>query len=184
MREYFQPIDPKVVVDMSCATGLFTRRLAKSNEYDRVIACDYSDSMLTEARNRIKADADLSSVGGTSQTSLELVRCDVGAIPMQDASIDALHAGAAMHCWPDLESAMTEIYRVLKPEGRFFATTFLANYFSNVQGISGESVQEKAFQYFESVDTLRDIVKGGGFTDEKIEIEVLGTACVVIRAEK
>ena len=182
MRDYFQPLDPKVVVDMSCATGLFTRRLAKSNVYDRVIACDYSDSMLMEARNRIRTDPDLSS--GKLSTTLDLVRCDVGDIPMQDESVDALHAGAAMHCWPDLDSAMSEIHRVLKPGGRFFATTFLAAYFSNVKGISGESVQEKAFQYFESVDVLRDIVKKGGFTEENINIEVLGSACVVIRAEK
>lgn len=182
MRDFFEPVEPKVVVDMSCATGLFTRRLAKSNDYNRVIACDYSDSMLLEARNRIRADPDLSSQ--KLATTLDLVRCDVGDIPMQEGSVDALHAGAAMHCWPDLDSAMTEIYRVLKPGGRFFTTTFLAAYFSNVQGISGESVQEKAFQYFESVDVLRDIVKKGGFSEENIDIEVLGAACVVIRVKK
>lgn len=182
VRDFFEPVEPKVVVDMSCATGLFTRRLAKSNDYNRVIACDYSDSMLLEARNRIRADPDLSSQ--KLATTLDLVRCDVGDIPMQEGSVDALHAGAAMHCWPDLDSAMTEIYRVLKPGGRFFTTTFLAAYFSNVQGISGESVQEKAFQYFESVDVLRDIVKKGGFSEENIDIEVLGAACVVIRVKK
>merc|ERR1712194_1000997 len=50
-----------VVVDMSCATGLFTRRFTKSNEYSRVIACDYSDSMLIEARRRIRSDPEITS---------------------------------------------------------------------------------------------------------------------------
>ena len=58
--EYFAPVieqkndknEDTVLVDMSCATGLFTRRFTKSNTYSRVIACDYSDSMLTEARRR------------------------------------------------------------------------------------------------------------------------------------
>jgi ubiquinone/menaquinone biosynthesis C-methylase UbiE len=98
--------------------------------------------------------------------------------------VDALHAGAAMHCWPDLDSALSEIYRVLKPGGRFFATTFLAPYFRGVQSMSGEDVQQKAFQYFETVDVLKDIVLSGGFQEENIEIEVLGTACVVIKAVK
>lgn len=97
-REYFAPVIEKkrdsVVVDMSCATGLFTRRLTKSNEYSRVIACDYSDSMLTEARRRIRADPEIAS----SSTKLDLVRCDVAKIPMKTDSIDAFHAGAAMHC--------------------------------------------------------------------------------------
>lgn len=181
VREFFEAVDPKVVVDMSCATGLFTRRLAKSNEYDRVLGCDYSESMLLEARRRIQSEPSLTAPG---KTRLDLVRCDVGNIPMKSESIDALHAGAAMHCWPDLDSALSEIHRVLKPGGRFFATTFLAPYFRGVQSVSGQDVQQKAFQYFETVDILRDIVVSGGFKEEDVDIEVLGTACVVIRAEK
>ena len=61
--------------------------------------------MLTEARRRIKADPTLSQL---KSNQLELVRLDVGRIPMQTGSVDALHAGAAMHCWPDLPSAASE----------------------------------------------------------------------------
>jgi len=183
VREYFMPINPEVVVDMSCATGLFTRRLTKGNDYSRVIGCDYSEAMLLEARNRISTDPELST-NKSSKTNLDLVRCDVGEIPMKSDSIDALHAGAAMHCWPDLDSAFTEIYRVLRPGGRFFASTFLAPYFRNVQAVGGDGVESQAFQYFESVEALKDIVMKGGFEESDIEIEVLGTACVIIRAEK
>ena len=45
-----------VLVDMSCGTGLFTRKFNKSNLFDRVIACDYSDSMLRETRWRLERD--------------------------------------------------------------------------------------------------------------------------------
>ncbi len=187
--DYFAPsvaLSPSsVVVDMSCATGLFTRRLAKSGNYGRILGCDYSDSMLTEARRRIKADPELSPK--SLKTSLDLVRLDVGQIPMRTESVDSLHAGAAMHCWPDLDAAMSEIYRVLKPGGRYFATTFLSTYFANVAAMDGQSgmaPSQQAFQYFDSVDTLKDLVVGGGFDESKVTIEVLGTSCVVIRAEK
>ena len=187
-REYFAPATASadhdvVVVDMSCATGLFTRRFAGADEYDRVIACDYSESMLTEARRRIQSDNNLKNL---KTTQLDLVRCDVGEIPMQSASVNAFHAGAAMHCWPDLQGAVKEIYRVLKPGGRYFATTFLSSYFGTLQASEGGATgpSSQAFQYFESVDQLRKLMEDGGFEHDKIHIEVLGTACVVIRCEK
>lgn len=105
---------------------------------------------------------------------------------MQSNSVDALHAGAAMHCWPELVKAASEIHRVLKPGGRYFATTFLSSYFGTLQsaegGASGPSRQ--AFQYFESTDQLRSLLEEGGFSPHKISIEVLKPAAVVIRCEK
>ena len=109
--------------------------------------------MLTEARRRISEESKLSAL---KTTKLDLVRLDVGQIPMKDESIDCLHAGAAMHCWPDLDAAASEIYRVLKPNGRYFATTFLSPYFSNLSRMDGQTttVSQQAYQYFESIDTL------------------------------
>lgn len=163
--------------------GLFTRRFAALDTYDRVLGCDYSAAMLSEARRRIGTESSLSNL---RKTHLDLVRLDVCQIPMQAASVDALHAGAAMHCWPDLEKAAAEIYRVLKPGGRYFATTFLSEYFGTLQQAEGGQTgpSRQAFQYFESVDQLRRLLEGAGFEHDKIRIEVLGLACVVIRCEK
>ena len=138
--------------------------------------------MLLEARNRISADPDLGD--DSIKTKLDLVRCDVGEIPMKTESVDALHAGAAMHCWPDLDSAMSEINRVLKPGGRFIASTFLAPYFRTVQAATGDGIEQQAFQYFESVEALKEIVMRGGFKESEVDIEVLGSACAIIRVIK
>jgi ubiquinone/menaquinone biosynthesis C-methylase UbiE len=194
-KEYFAPViakrrssgEDKVVVDMSCATGLFTRRFLKSGEYDRVIACDYSDSMLTEARRRIRTDSELAS----SNKKLDLVRCDVAKIPLKSGSIHAFHAGAAMHCWPEIELSLKEIHRVLAPGGRYFATTFLGTYFQNVANLEktsngGNNVEQsmQAFQYFPNVEHLRDLLLDAGFDGDKVEVEAVGSACVIIRCEK
>lgn len=183
-------LDDVVLVDMSCATGLFTRRFATAaaspphSHISRVLGCDYSASMLDEARRRI--DAMPKETTG-SAVQLDLIRCDVGQIPMQTGSVDGLHAGAAMHCWPDLPRAASEIYRVLRPDGgRYFATTFLSSYFKTLQQAEGGAAgpSRQAFQYFESVQQLRNLMEEGGFDADKIFIEVLGNACVVIRCEK
>ena len=92
-----------------------------------------------------------------------------------------------MHCWPDLPAAMSEIYRVLREDGgRFFATTFLSDFFRTLQSMQdgAASPNQQAFQYFRSVDEIRTLLENGGFEREKISIEVLGSACVVIRCEK
>ncbi|KAL7542161.1 hypothetical protein ACHAXR_011583 [Thalassiosira sp. AJA248-18] len=194
-KEYFAPVIEKkresnedsVLVDMSCATGLFTRRFTKSNEYSRVIACDYSDSMLSEARRRIRADPEIAS----SPTKLDLVRCDVANIPMKTDSIDAFHAGAAMHCWPEIEKSLAEIHRVLVPGGRYFATTFLGNYFENVaaaerasNGGADVAPSVQAFQYFPTKEYLTDLLVDAGFEVEKVNVEVVGSGCVIMRCEK
>jgi ubiquinone/menaquinone biosynthesis C-methylase UbiE len=174
--------DDSVVVDMSCATGLFTRRLAASGQYRRVLGCDYSASMLSEARRRIQT-ASKTSNGAI----LELIQCDVGRIPTQTESVPALHAGAAMHCWPDLPRAVSEIHRVLTPNGgRYFATTFLSSYFGTLQRAEGGATgpSRQAFQYFASTEQLVDLLVQGGFDRDKVQVELLGRACVVIRCEK
>ena len=57
--------------------------------------------------------------------SVELFRVDVAQLPFNTQSLSAVHAGAALHCWVQLETGLEEIRRVLKPGAPFFATTFL-----------------------------------------------------------
>ena len=91
-----------------------------------------------------------------------------------------------MHCWPDLPAAASEIYRVLKPGGRYFATTFLADWFRTLQTSEGAVTgpNRQAFNYFESASQLRNLMEGGGFVHDKVSIEILAPSCVVVRCEK
>jgi len=161
------------------------RRLAKSEKYARVIGCDYSETMLMEARNRIRTDPVLREKV-PSRTKLDLVRCDVAKIPMQTASVDALHSGAAMHCWPELQQGLSEIYRVLKPGGRFFATTFITRELGIIEETEGGATdfRTQVFQNFESAEQIKNYLTTAGFEEDKIEVEILGVACIVIRCIK
>eukprot|EP00850_Spirogloea_muscicola_P016613 SM000136S00159 [mRNA] locus=s136:56084:57808:- [translate_table: standard] len=119
-QSYFRPAtDGNTLVDVSCGSGLFSRRFAASGEYDVVVALDFSASMLQQARSFFNADPRL------DKQRLALVRADVGRLPFVTGSIQAIHAGAAIHCWPQPAAAIAEISRVLKPGGVFVGTTFL-----------------------------------------------------------
>ncbi|CAI5516759.1 unnamed protein product [Closterium sp. Naga37s-1] len=110
-----------LLVDLSCGSGLFTRRFAASQDWRHVAAADLSPAMLEQTAQYIRDDPLLRE----QQSAISLLRVDVSRLPFPSASVDAIHAGAALHCWPSPSLAMAEISRVLRPGGRFVATTFL-----------------------------------------------------------
>jgi len=119
--DYLRPVAAgKVLVDMSCGSGLFSRRFLASGAFSGVIAADYSESMLREARQYFDQDITL------DPTRYVLLRADVARMPFQSSSVAALHAGAAIHCWPNPQASLAEISRVLQPGGVFVASTFLS----------------------------------------------------------
>ena len=150
--DYLRPQYGRTLVDMSCGSGLFTRRFAKSGKFDGVIASDFSESMLSQTYDFIERDSAI------DPTSVLLLRADVGRLPFETGSVSAIHAGkrppsiaqlthrrmclrcamsrhavhmrfsragAAIHCWPNPSAALAEISRVLKPGGVFVGSTFL-----------------------------------------------------------
>ncbi|GLI62397.1 hypothetical protein VaNZ11_005014 [Volvox africanus] len=112
----------KVLVDMSCGSGLFSRRFARSGSFAGVIAADFSESMLQQTREYCLAEGG--ALNGS--TPIMLLRADVGRLPFATGSVAAIHAGAAIHCWPNPQVALAEISRVLAPGGVFVASTFLS----------------------------------------------------------
>jgi SAM-dependent methyltransferase len=117
--EYLAPAYGETLVDMSCGSGLFSRRFLKSGRFAGVIAADFSESMLGQAKQYLNEDPTL------DPSRYLLLRADVGRLPFATGSVAAIHAGAAIHCWPNPSAAFAEISRVLRPGGLFVASTFL-----------------------------------------------------------
>ncbi|EIE18993.1 S-adenosyl-L-methionine-dependent methyltransferase [Coccomyxa subellipsoidea C-169] len=117
--DYLQAAYGEVLVDMSCGSGLFSRRFVRSGKFAGVIAADFSESMLTQAKQFFDEDRSLDT------RQYVLLRADVGRLPFPTGSVAAIHAGAAIHCWPNPTMAVAEISRVLRPGGVFVGSTFL-----------------------------------------------------------
>lgn len=60
-QDYLKPQKGGVLLDVSCGSGLFTRRFVKSGDYKAVIALDFSESMLRQTSEFIKSDSSLST---------------------------------------------------------------------------------------------------------------------------
>jgi len=96
------------VLDAGCGTGLLLEQeaLAVGSE-GRAEGIDYSEDMLAHARARC---ADLPQVG-LNQGSVE-------SLPFDDASFDALSCTQCLLYVENLDRALQEFYRVLRPGGR------------------------------------------------------------------
>jgi ubiquinone/menaquinone biosynthesis C-methylase UbiE len=137
-----------------------TRNFIKSKSFKRVLGVDLSPSMLKETfRRSINEKIEIP----------ELIRADSSKLPFKSNSIDAIHAGAAMHCWPRLNESLSEIYRVLKPGGVYYASTFFTGQFLQQQQ---QQSQQQGFYMFKSEDEISSLVSEAGFQKE-------GGACVV-----
>lgn len=158
------------LLDLSCGSGLFSRRFAASPLFDGVIAADYSESMLRTAAAGLQAD-------GVPAGRYLPLRVDAGRLPFANGSLAAVHAGAALHCWPAPGLAVAEVGRVLKPGGVFVASTFL-NGAAPLGSILGDSAAAKITRYIPgtvpstngayrwwSEDELRDVCAAAGLVD-------------------
>ncbi|GMY17270.1 uncharacterized methyltransferase At1g78140, chloroplastic-like [Fagus crenata] len=118
-KDFLDPVLGGNIVDASCGSGLFSRLFAKSGLFSLVVALDYSENMLQQCYEFIKQEENF------PKENLILVRADISRLPFVSSSVDAVHAGAALHCWPSPSAAVAEISRVLRPGGVFIATTYL-----------------------------------------------------------
>ncbi|MDJ0552878.1 MAG: class I SAM-dependent methyltransferase [Microcoleaceae cyanobacterium MO_207.B10] len=151
--------DSEVVVDISCGSGIMARQLIKTGKYKQVIALDYSEFMLNELQQKMKQE-------NIPLSKIMLIRGDVEMLPFADNSIEAIYSGAAMHCWPNTEQGINNIYRVLSTGGKLFATTFM------------KPLPSIVFRFF-SVDELLNIMLKAGFVQESLEVEKRGVYGII-----
>ena len=90
------------VLDACCGTGdLAIAALPVARE---VVGLDFSEPMLERARRKAPA--------------VQWLRGDVLALPFEEASFDAVTVGFGVRNVEDLEGALAELVRVLRPGGR------------------------------------------------------------------
>lgn len=164
-QEYFRSAEGGLLVDVSCGSGLFSRKFAKSGAYSAVIALDFSENMLRQCYEFIKMEDP------TLSSKLALVRADVCRLPFLSASVDAVHAGAALHCWPSALNAIAEITRILRSGGVFVGTTFL-RYRSSTPPIL-RPLRERIFQGYNYLteEEIEDLCKSCGLVNYSSKVQ-------------
>lgn len=98
-------------LDLACGTGDIAYEVAKQGA--RVVGLDVTERMIRLARAK---------QGGAGR--VRFVVGDMMALPFPDASFDLITTGYGIRNVPELEPALAEIARVLRPGGLFLSLDF------------------------------------------------------------
>ena len=104
-----------VLLDLACGPGIYTRPFAREVAPGLVVGLDLSPAMLRHAHRRAR---------GEGLGNLALVRGDALHLPFGAGRFDVVNCCGALHLFPDADQALREVYRVLKPGGRFTVAAF------------------------------------------------------------
>ena len=102
------------ILELGCGPGtLWQKNMERIPRDWKITLSDFSAGMLQEVQHNLPANDE--------RFSFQII--DAQAIPFEDNSFDAVLANHMLYHVPDLPQALSEIRRVLHPQGYFYATT-------------------------------------------------------------
>ncbi len=102
------------ILELGCGPGtLWQKNLERVPQGWRITLSDFSAGMIQAIQHNLPEDDE--------RFTYQVV--DAQAIPFDDNTFDAVLANHMLYHVPDLSQAFSEIRRVLRPQGKFYATT-------------------------------------------------------------
>jgi malonyl-CoA O-methyltransferase len=112
-RMDFIRLQPRRILDLGAGTGMFSAALLKRYRSADVVALDIAQTMLAKARAR----------GGWRRRPA-CVCADAEVLPFADDSFEFIFSNLMLQWCTDMDSAFSELRRVLAPGGLLMFTTF------------------------------------------------------------
>lgn len=183
--------NPKIVLDIATGTGDLAINLAETNA-EKIIGLDISKGMLNVGKNKINK-LNLENI-------IEMVLGDGEKIPFKDNTFDAITVAFGVRNFENLDKGLTDIYRVLKPNGTFVVLeTSVPTKFPFKQGytiytkyimpIIGKlfSKDKQAYRYlsnsaknFPHGKNFNNILQKNGFINVKNKPQTMGVASIYV----
>ena len=181
--------NPESILDIATGTGDLAILLSKSNA-KRIVGLDLSAGMLEVGKTKVNA------LG--LQNKIEMIQGDSENLPFQDNTFDAITVAFGIRNFENLEKGLSEILRVLKPNGIFvILETSVPTKFPFKQGYNfymktfmpliGKvfSKDQKAYEYlsesaknFPYGEKLNAILQKVGFKNVKHNPQTMGVATI------
>ena len=106
-------------LEVACGTGTLLELILKWRNWKKlpqvkITGIDYAESMLQGAIHRFAGQQDI-----------DFRHADAAALPFENNTFDTANIANSIHCLPDVDGALIDILRVLKPGGLFAANVLL-----------------------------------------------------------
>ncbi len=101
---------PLAIQDVGCGTGVFASRIRAALPRSTVWGVDLVSAMLAQGKARWRSDPEY----------IAAIRGDSERLPFPAGAFDVVTCANSFHHYPHQDSAVAEMCRVLKAEGRLF----------------------------------------------------------------
>ncbi len=118
-----QSTSPVVVLELGCGLGMdvldMAQQLSRSKHGGKVIGVDFNTQMINYARQSL---AETTTPLQASNVTIEFIQADLTDLTMfADSSVDVIRSDITMQHVVNLDKALHEVARLLKPGGRFIS---------------------------------------------------------------
>lgn len=188
-------INPKNILDIATGTGDLAIMFAEKTKADKIVGLDISEGMLNVGKQKV-SDKNL-------QNRVEMMVGDSEKLPFENNYFDAITVSFGVRNFETLEIGLSEILRVLKPNGKFvILETSVPEKFPFKQGYQFHSNillpligklfsrDKKAYGYlsesaanFPYGENLNNILRKVGFKDVVNKPQTFGVASIYVSSK-
>ncbi len=166
-------VNEERLLDVACGTGMVARGSAGTlGPSGDITGIDLNAAMLKKARK----------IGEETGLSIAWEESDVTSMPFTDHRFDVAICQQSLQYFPEKDRALSEVYRVLAPGGRFLLSVWRSmSYFpfyvafhealERYVGAAPASMLASAFTMGDA-EELRGLVEDAGFTDVRVSIVI------------
>lgn len=129
------------ILELACGTArIWLGRDDRLPKHSKIILSDFSPLMVEQAKALFSHNPIFS-----------FEQIDIQDIPYENDSFDIVIANHMLYHVPNREKALSEVFRVLKPNGCFYATTLGRNSLKELQDIYHKLGDKACFSFSENI---------------------------------
>ncbi|MES2579982.1 MAG: malonyl-ACP O-methyltransferase BioC [Pseudomonadota bacterium] len=160
-------IKPKVILDAGCGTGHGSFALQKKFSRAQVVSLDIALGMLQKTHQQQPFLSKL-------LRQKNLICADIERLPIVNSSLGMVWSNLALQWCNDLDTAFSEVSRVLQPNGLFMFSTFGPDTLKELRVASKPVNQTSAFtsvSRFIDMHDIGDALTRAGFSAPVLDVE-------------